>query len=183
MSYPPPHQPQQPQPAWPSPAPKKRNKLPYVLGGVAVVVALCLGGTIIAAVSSDGDKESFAEGYAPGAAAAQAPAQPTTPATTAPTPTAVAAEPVKQTEPAAETTTQAASTIEVPDGVGMNYQSAQDLWRSAGLVVAPATDATGANRLPVLDANWVVLSQDLKAGSKVATGTPITATVKKYSDD
>ncbi|MBC9820525.1 hypothetical protein [Terrabacter sp. MAHUQ-38] len=40
-----------------------------------------------------------------------------------------------------------------------------------------------ANRIPVLDANWVVLGQDLKAGSKVAGNSFITATIKKYSDD
>lgn len=73
--------------------------------------------------------------------------------------------------------------MKVPNGVGMDYQSAQDLWRSAGLHVAPATDATGAHRLPLIDANWVVLSQDLKAGKKVPVDSFITATVKKYSDD
>jgi hypothetical protein len=75
-----------------------------------------------------------------------------------------------------------ASKITVPDGVGMNYQAAQDAWRAAGLIVAPANDATGANRLPVLDSNWFVLDQDLKPGIKVAAGTMITATVKKYTD-
>ncbi|WP_222594171.1 PASTA domain-containing protein [Terrabacter aerolatus] len=75
-----------------------------------------------------------------------------------------------------------ASKITVPDGVGMNYQEAQDLWRAAGLVVAPADDATRAHRLPVLDSNWVVLGQDLTAGSKVASGSMITATVMKYTD-
>lgn len=75
-----------------------------------------------------------------------------------------------------------AAMIKVPNGVGRDYQSAQDLWRAAGLHVAPAHDATGAHRLPVIDANWVVLAQNLKAGSKVPTGSFITATVKKYSD-
>ena len=50
----------------------------------------------------------------------------------------------------------------------MNYQQAQNTWRRAGLPVAPAKDATGANGLPVLDSNWVVLSQDLRAGTTVA---------------
>jgi hypothetical protein len=64
----------------------------------------------------------------------------------------------------------------------MDYQSAQDLWRAAGLHVAPAIDGTGAHRLPVIDSNWVVLSQDPKAGAVVERGTFITATVKKYTD-
>jgi beta-lactam-binding protein with PASTA domain len=75
-----------------------------------------------------------------------------------------------------------ASKITVPNGVGLNYQEAQDTWRTAGMHVAPATDATGANRLPLIDANWVVLSQDPKAGTRVAAGSMITATVKKNSD-
>lgn len=77
----------------------------------------------------------------------------------------------------------AASKVAVPNGIGLNYQEAQDLWRAAGLHVAPANDATGANRLPVLDSNWVVVAQDLKPGSKVTADSFITATVKKYTDD
>ncbi|HKX68862.1 MAG TPA: PASTA domain-containing protein [Intrasporangium sp.] len=75
------------------------------------------------------------------------------------------------------------SNITVPNGIGLNYQEAQDSWRAAGLHVAPANDATGANRLPVLDSNWVVVGQDLKPGSMVAADSFITATVKKYTDD
>jgi beta-lactam-binding protein with PASTA domain len=75
-----------------------------------------------------------------------------------------------------------ADKIEVPRGVGLDYQAAQDLWRAAGLHVAPAKDATGANRIPVIDANWIVVSQDPKAGAMVDAGSFITATVKKDSD-
>jgi hypothetical protein len=46
-----------------------------------------------------------------------------------------------------------------------------------------STDATGAHRLPILDADWVVLSQTPKAGSKVPAGSFIKANVKKFSDD
>jgi beta-lactam-binding protein with PASTA domain len=77
----------------------------------------------------------------------------------------------------------APSKVTVPNGVGKDYQTAQDLWRAAGLVVLPATDALGANRLPVIDSNWVVLSQSPKAGSSVESGASITATVKKYTDN
>ncbi|WP_083449036.1 PASTA domain-containing protein [Actinoplanes rectilineatus] len=94
---------------------------------------------------------------------------------------------VVTTSAAPESTTTAApapkaAKIKVPDGVGLDYQSAQDLWRAAGLHVAPAKDATGANRLPVIDANWVVLSQDPKAGTTVEADSFITATVKKNTD-
>jgi hypothetical protein len=101
-----------------------------------------------------------------------------------PSPEVASAE-ATPTEPATtKATTRApkAAKIEVPRGVGLDYQSAQDLWRSAGLHVAPAKDATGANRIPVIDSNWIVLSQDPEAGAKVEVGSFITATVKKDSD-
>jgi len=108
-------------------------------------------------------------------------------ATAAPTPSAaVASAGAASTKPAtSKATTQPpkAAKIEVPRGVGLDYQSAQDLWRAAGLHVAPAEDATGANRIPVIDSNWIVVSQDPKAGSMVEAGSLITATVKKNSDD
>lgn len=81
-----------------------------------------------------------------------------------------------------EATSASDGQVLVPDGVGKDYQTAQDLWRAAGLSVAPANDATGANRLPIVDSNWVVLSQEPAAGTSVPNGTSITATVKKYTD-
>ncbi|MCO8276269.1 PASTA domain-containing protein [Actinoplanes sp. TRM 88003] len=94
--------------------------------------------------------------------------------------------PTVSAKPSAAATRKAAAApakVKVPNGVGLDYQSAQDLWRAAGLHVAPAIDATGANRLPVIDANWVVLSQNLKAGTKVNADSFITAKVKKYTDN
>lgn len=73
--------------------------------------------------------------------------------------------------------------VVVPNGVGLDYQSAQDLWRAAGLHVLPAIDALGENRLPVIDSNWVVLAQDPPAGAVVPMDSFITATVKKYTDN
>jgi hypothetical protein len=102
--------------------------------------------------------------------------------TQAPAPASSSPEPVASAPSEAATPQSTPSTIKVPDGVGMNYQDAQDMWRAAGLIVLPATDATGANRIPVLDSNWFVVAQDLKPGSKVPVDTGITATVKKYTD-
>lgn len=76
-----------------------------------------------------------------------------------------------------------ADVVVVPDMVGQNYQDAQDMWRASGLVVMPADDATGANRLPVLDSNWYVVSQSPAGGTEVPNGSNIRATVKKYTDD
>lgn len=64
----------------------------------------------------------------------------------------------------------------------MNYQAAQDLWRSSGLFVLPAIDETGANRLAFIDSYWVVVAQDLAPGTTVPANTGITATIKKFTD-
>ena len=73
--------------------------------------------------------------------------------------------------------------VVVPDMVGQNYQDAQDVWRASGLVVVPADDATGANRLAVLDSNWYVVAQTPSGGTEVEPESTIQASIKKYSDD
>lgn len=96
------------------------------------------------------------------------------------------------TTSAAPTTSQPAETaaprptsdeVTVPDAVGLNYQDAQDTWRAAGLIVLPADDATGANRIPLVDSNWFVVSQTPAAGTVVPSGSDVRATIKKYTDD
>jgi hypothetical protein len=211
MSYPP-QEPQQPQPYWtqppglpphgvpgpaymggPPPVPpgRKRSKMPFILGGIGAVLLLCIGGTVATVAASDSARDSFQEGYQARRDelnhATPEPTVPATPTADVPTKAPTTKAPARSTRPApAKTTTAAAEPapeITVPNGVGLDYQAAQDLWRAAGLHVAPAVDATGANRLPVIDSNWVVLSQDPKAGSTVAADSMITATVKKFSDD
>jgi hypothetical protein len=124
-----------------------------------------------------------------GSSAPSTPVQPVTVTATSTVTETVSAVPTKTSAaPAAAASTPsiappADSSITVPDGIGLNYQEAQDRWRAAGLHVAPATDATGANRLPVRDSNWVVVGRYLKPGSQVAGDSFITATVKKYTDD
>lgn len=94
----------------------------------------------------------------------------------------VAPQPAAELPAPSSTTATQAVKVTVPNGVGKNYQEAQDLWRAAGLAVGVATDATGANRLPILDLNWVVLEQDIAPGTVVDEYTVITATVKKFTD-
>ncbi len=123
------------------------------------------------------------------AAAPQAAPAPTVTVTAeaAPTPTVtVTADPAPKaaaTKAAEDRSAGNSGTFTVPNAVGMNYQDAQDLWRSKGLVVLPAEDATGANRMPMIDSGWVVLGQDPKPGTPATDGDSITALVKKYSDD
>jgi len=100
--------------------------------------------------------------------------------TTATTPSAAA-----QGNSAPEDVTPAADpdTVVVADMIGQNYQDAQDVWRASGLVVTPADDATGANRLPFIDSNWYVVDQTPPGGTEVPNGSNVKATVKKYSDN
>jgi hypothetical protein len=109
----------------------------------------------------------------------------TTPTAVAPSPTptatpASASTPV--TQPQAATPSPVPALVVVAGCVGTNYQLAQDIWRAAGLIVLPATDALGLHRLPIIDSNWIVVAQNLSPGSKVTSGGAITATVKKYTD-
>jgi hypothetical protein len=105
----------------------------------------------------------------------------TTTVTAGPAPAAAAA-PSPPTPAATQTSAAVLQTVVVPDAVGKDYQTAQELWRAAGLHVMPAVDALGANRLAVIDANWVVVSQSPAAGGTLPRDAGITATIKKYTD-
>jgi len=72
--------------------------------------------------------------------------------------------------------------VVVKSAVGRDYQTAQDIWRGQGFVIGIAKDALGLGRWPVIDSNWKVLAQTPKAGTCVAKGSTIRATVKKYTD-
>jgi TM2 domain-containing membrane protein YozV len=80
------------------------------------------------------------------------------------------------------TKSEAEETIEVADARGLDYQTAQDIWRAQGLVVLPATDATGQGRWAFIDSGWVVVDQDLRPGSRVPVGSGITASIKKFGE-
>ncbi len=126
-------------------------------------------------LDSDGDGTVAAHDYAPKDPAVQRveDVRPTAPSTTPASP--------QPSDPAPAAPVQPATAL-VPDVTGMDYQAAQDLLRANGLVVMPATDGLGANRLPVIDSNWYLVSQDLQPGSTVDAGTAITCTILKYTD-
>ncbi len=124
-------------------------------------------------LDSDEDGTLDAYDYAPTDPSVQRaedvqPAAPSTPPASA-APTAAAPAP-------------APASVQVPDVTGMNYQDAQDLLRANGLAVYPANDGLGANRIPVLDLNWFVVTQDVPPGTTVEAGTGITCTILKYTD-
>ena len=148
-----------------TPAPRgKRGRviLLSVLGGAVLLTGIGIGAsnstTTTTTVATPEVTKTVEVPAAASAPAAPAPAAPAAPAPAAP------------------------SSVLVPNAIGKDYQTAQNLWRAAGLHVTPAIDALGAHRVAVLDSNWVVLSQSPAPGSSVPTDTAITATIKKFTD-
>ncbi|MFI6279642.1 PASTA domain-containing protein [Streptomyces sp. NPDC050988] len=68
----------------------------------------------------------------------------------------------KEDAPAAE---QKPETAALPDVVGQDLQAAQDEAQAAGFYALDDQDASGQNRLQVLDRNWTVCSQEPAAGT------------------
>lgn len=100
----------------------------------------------------------------------------TAPAAPAPAPTeAMPEEP--EPEPVA-----VAEKIEVPDVVGENHQDAQDRMQAEGLYSLREKDATGLERLLLLDSNWEVVSQKPAAGKRVSENATITLSSKKIGE-
>lgn len=90
----------------------------------------------------------------------------------APTP-APAAAPAVTPSPAAA---PVATSWVMPDLVGANLQDAQNAIQSLtdfGIAVTTSTDATGAGRNQVLDANWTVCAQNVAPGETISVGTMI----------
>jgi beta-lactam-binding protein with PASTA domain len=78
--------------------------------------------------------------------------------------------------------TNATKTAAVPDVVGENHQVAQDTMQAAGFFKLLEEDATGQHRMLINDRNWVVVSQQPKAGSRVPLDTTVTLRSKKATD-
>ena len=171
-------------PVAPSPSGGRKLSTPVIaaiIAGIAVILVCgaCMAGLLVRAMGDP--STTVADDSTAAIDSAQSPTPDAQPLDGSVSATATPSVNVNDTATSASSTPN--ETVVVPNGVGLDYQSAQDVWRAAGLHVAPAIDALGANRLPVIDSNWVVLSQDLPAGSVVPVGSFITATVKKYTDN
>jgi hypothetical protein len=59
----------------------------------------------------------------------------------------------------------AAETAPLPDLVGMDLQAEQDEAQAAGFYVLDDQDASGQDRLQVMDRNWTVCSQEPAPGT------------------
>ena len=64
-------------------------------------------------------------------------------------------------------------TFTMPDVGGENLQVAQDLLQSLGSSTSIAQDASGQNRLPVVDSDWTVCAQQPAATARVLVGTVV----------
>lgn len=93
-----------------------------------------------------------------------------------------ACTPTPTTPPVTPTVATSVPVATVPDVVGMNHQEAQDLLQATGFHRLNEQDATGQGRLLVLDRNWEVVSQSVKAGTSVPIDTPITLSSKKIGE-
>lgn len=80
------------------------------------------------------------------------------------------------TAPSNKTTTPASSKPEskaVPNFVGMGLQSAQDTAQAAGFYSLKSHDSLGRARMQILDRDWKVCTQNVKAGKTVPTDTEL----------
>jgi hypothetical protein len=64
--------------------------------------------------------------------------------------------------------------VTVPDVVGKDHQLAQDTMQAAGLYLLLEEDASGQDRMLILDRNWTTVRQRPTAGDCVDEDTEIT---------
>ncbi|WP_084352227.1 PASTA domain-containing protein [Millisia brevis] len=68
--------------------------------------------------------------------------------------------------------------VPMPDVVCMNLQLAQDTIQAAGVFFSRSVDATGADRMQVIDRNWIVVSQQPAPGVEVGEGEAVLSVVR-----
>lgn len=125
---------------------------------LVVVAGLIVAGGIGSAVGGDPEETSSA-------AAATTTVTKTVPAETE-TPAAVAPAPQAVVPPAATTSAAPVVDFTMPDFVGMDLQSAQNLLQDNGVMVSISHDLLGS-RNQMLDSNWIVCDQNVPAGQRV----------------
>lgn len=77
----------------------------------------------------------------------------------------VTAEPEAAPEPAEDAADDTAEDAELPDLTGQTLQAAQDAAQEAGFYGLTSSDATGADRMQILDRGWQVCAQTPAAGT------------------
>jgi hypothetical protein len=107
----------------------------------------------------------------------------------------VATEPASTTSPATDATDSAPlDTVDsnganplggndpedalMPDVVCLNLQTAQDVIQDHGVFFSRSQDATGADRMQIVDRNWVVVVQSPAPGTPMGEGEAVLFVVK-----
>ena len=66
----------------------------------------------------------------------------------------------------------------MPDVVCMDLQSAQDTIQEAGVFFSRSNDATGDDRMQLVDSNWLVVGQTPAAGTPIGEFEAVLDVVK-----
>ncbi len=122
---------------------------------------IALSFAVVATVSACGSGEAESDSTAS--------SEPTSAAPTTPLqqPTSEAPAPPTSTAPPAPTTpAEPAVDFSMPDFVGMDLQSAQDLVQENGVWLSLSHDLLGS-RNQAIDSNWMVCDQNIPAGQQV----------------
>ena len=132
--------------------------------------ALVLVGLALASLACS-PKEDTAAGGAPATAPEVRPEVLTT---EAPAPAAPSTQPPVVTEAPAPAEAEPL----MPDVMCMNLQDAQDLIQEQGVFLSLSQDATGQDRMQVLDSNWQVVGQFPAPGTPIGEGDAMLDVVK-----
>lgn len=142
-----------------------------------VVLILATGGAVTGCSSSGTEPKAPVTVTVPHTVVAPPPAS------------SIVADPVEETAvdspTIAVTTAPATNSFDMPNEVGKGLQAAQDdIQRVSGnpLFFTNSKDATGANRLQILDRNWKVCSQNIGVGQKFTEDSDITFSVVKLEE-
>jgi hypothetical protein len=155
--YPPPGQGPYPPPGWQQPPTKPPlYKRPWFIV-LAGLVAIGLIGSAL------GGKDD--EGSTPAAASSTVETTPPTSSTVAPPTTQAAVPPVATVLPTTEAAPVAAN-FAMPDVVGLDLQSAQNLVQTYGVFFSKSHDLLGS-RNQLVDSNWMVCDQNIPPGQQV----------------
>jgi hypothetical protein len=123
--------------------------------------AVALSFAVVAAVSACGSGEAESD--------ATASTEPSTAAPTTPlqqSPSETPAPPASSTPPAPTTPAEPAVSFSMPNFVGMDLQSAQDLVQTNGVFLSVSHDLLGS-RNQAIDSNWMVCDQNIPVGQQV----------------
>ena len=155
-SYPPAH-------GWGAPPPTPWFKKPW-----AIVLGVLLAIGLIAAAANGGKNEpaSSADPVPSSSSAVQSSSAPPPPSSQAVAPPPATTPAPATTPPPAAPAPPAGVNFTMPDFVGMDLQSAQNLVQTNGVFLSRSHDLLGG-RNQLVDSNWIVCDQNIPAGQQV----------------